>query len=194
MLTVAMSDVTLLIEQIEAGNPTAAAELLPLVYDELRKLAAARLASEQPGHTLSATSLVHEAYIRLVDADARPKWQSCGHFFSAAAEAMRRILVEHARAKKSAKRGGGWQRIELTGIAAAVNASPDRLLALNEALDSLAGDDEPSAQVANLRLFAGMTLDEVAAALGRSRTTVHRQWTWARAWLKREMNDDVLKD
>ena len=189
-----MSDVTLILEQIESGDPTAAAELLPLVYDELRKLAAARLVSEKPGHTLSATSLVHEAYIRLVDSDQQRKWQSCGHFFAAAAEAMRRILVEHARAKKSAKRGGGWQRIELTGIAAAVNASPDRLLSLDEALDSLAGDDEPSAQVAKMRLFAGLTLDEVAAALGRSRTTVHRQWTWARAWLKRAMSEDVLEE
>jgi RNA polymerase sigma factor (TIGR02999 family) len=185
-----MSDVTRILHSIERGDANAAAKLLPLVYEELRKLAAQRMARENPGQTLSATSLVHEAYIRLVDHDQARQWNSRGHFFAAAAEAMRRILVENAREKQSAKRGGDRRRIELTGLAAAVDAQPDRLLDLNDALDRLSADDEQAAEIAKMRLFAGLTLDELAAALSLSRTAVHRQWTYARAWLKRAMSEE----
>jgi RNA polymerase sigma factor (TIGR02999 family) len=189
-----LSEVTRILSQIEAGDPLAAEQLLPLVYDELRKLALDKLLQEKPGQTLQATALVHEAYLRLVDASESQQWNGRGHFFSAAAEAMRRILVENARAKKSAKRGGDWQRIPLTGLAVAADMQPDRLLDLNNALDSLAADDELAAQIAKMRLFAGMTLDELAVSLGLSRTVVHRQWTYARAWLKRAMSDDAVSD
>ncbi len=189
-----MSEVTRILSQIEAGDPLAAEQLLPLVYDELRKLAFVKLVQEKPGQTLQATALVHEAYLRLVDVEESQKWNGRGHFFAAAAEAMRRILVENVRAKKSAKRGGDWQRIQLTGLAAAVDTQPDRLLDLNEALDSLAADDELAARIAKMRLFAGMTLDELAVSLGLSRTVVHRQWTYARAWLKRAMSEDGVSD
>ena len=191
---IGMSDVTRILQSIEEGDLLASQELLPLVYEELRTLAAQRMAREKPGQTLSATSLVHEAYLRLVDVDESQQWNGRGHFFAAAAEAMRRILVENARAKKSAKRGGDWQQIHLSGLAVAVDAQPDRFLDLNEALDSLAVDDEPAARIAQMRLFAGMTLDEVALALGLSRTVVHRQWTYARAWLKRAMSEGAASD
>jgi RNA polymerase sigma factor (TIGR02999 family) len=185
-----MSDVTRILQSIEEGDPRAADDLLPLVYDELRKLASLRMAREKPGQTLSATSLVHEAYLRLVDVEESRQWNGRGHFFAAAAEAMRRILVEHAREKKSAKRGGDRIRIELTGLAAAVDAQPDRLLDLNDALAALADDDEQAARIAKMRLFAGLTFDELALALGLSQTAVHRQWTYARAWLKRAMSEE----
>src|SRR5687768_12947752 len=189
-----MSEVTRILSAIEQGEPHAADQLLPLVYDALRRLAAEKLARERPGQTLQATALVHEAYLRLVDVEESQTWNGRGHFFAAAAEAMRRILVENARAKKSAKRGGDWRRIQLTGLARAAATQSDRLLDLNEALDSLAADDELAAQIAKLRLFAGMTLDELALSLGLSRTVVHRQWTYARAWLKRAMSDDAASD
>lgn len=189
-----MSEVTRILSQIEAGDPLATEQLLPLVYEELRKLAIVKLLQEKPGQTLEATALVHEAYLRLVDGEASQKWNGRGHFFAAAAEAMRRILVENVRAKKSAKRGGDWQRIQLTGLAVACDTQPDRLLDLNEAMDSLAADDELAAQIAKMRLFAGMTLDELALSLGLSRTVVHRQWTYARAWLKRAMSEDAGSD
>ncbi len=189
-----MSDVTRILSQIESGDLSAADRLLPLVYDELRILAAQRMAHEKPGRTFSATSLVHEAYIRLVDGDESQKWNGRGHFFASAAEAMRRILVENARERKSAKRGGDWQRIELTGLAVAADSQPDRLLDLNEALDRLEAEDQPAANIVKMRLFAGMTLDELALSLGLSRTVVHRQWTYARAWLKRELSEDAVQD
>jgi RNA polymerase sigma factor (TIGR02999 family) len=189
-----LSEVTRILSQIEAGDPLATAQLLPLVYDELRKLAFLKLMQEKPGQTLEATALVHEAYLRLVDVEEPQKWNGRGHFFTAAAEAMRRILIENARAKTSAKRGGDWQRIQLAGLAAAADTRPDRLLDLNDALDSLAADDELAARIAKMRLFAGMTLDELAVSLGLSRTVVHRQWTYARAWLKRAMSEDAGAD
>jgi RNA polymerase sigma factor (TIGR02999 family) len=189
-----MADVTRILQSIEQGHLQASQELLPLVYEELRILAGQRMAHEKPGQTLSATSLVHEAYLRLVDVEESQKWNGRGHFFAAAAEAMRRILVENARAKKSAKRGGDWQRIELAGLAVAIETQPDRLLDLNEALDSLETNDDEAAQIAKMRLFAGMTLDELALSLGLSRTVVHRQWTYARAWLKRELSEDSVSD
>jgi RNA polymerase sigma factor (TIGR02999 family) len=178
-----MSDVTRILTQIEAGNPAAAQELLPLVYDELRKLAAARLAREKPGQTLSATSLVHEAYVRLVDNDATLQWHSRGHFFAAAAEAMRRIIVEAARAKKSLKRGGNFERIELSDIARTASGDRLDLLALDEALSEFEQSHPEKAQIIKLRFFAGLSLEEAAQAAGISRATADRHWRYARAWL-----------
>jgi RNA polymerase sigma factor (TIGR02999 family) len=183
-----MSDVTRILTQIEAGNPAAAQELLPLVYDELHKLAAARLAREKPGQTLSATSLVHEAYVRLVDNDATLQWHSRGHFFAAAAEAMRRIIVEAARAKASLKRGGQFERIELSDIARTSSGDRLDLLALDEALAELEQSHPEKAQIVKLRFFAGLSLDESAQAAGISRATADRHWRYARAWLFGRLN------
>ena len=178
-----MSDVTQLLEAAAAGDPRAAADLLPLVYDELRKLAAARLAAEMPGQTLQATALVHEAYVRLVGPDPGKPWNGRGHFFAAAAEAMRRILVESARRKGRAKHGGRVARVELTDAPAAAGDPPDDLLALDEALDALAREDPDKAELVKLRYFAGLTLEEAAACQGVSPATAKRRWTVARAWL-----------
>jgi RNA polymerase sigma factor (TIGR02999 family) len=185
-----MNDVTLILQAIDQGDPHKAYQLLPLVYDELRKLAAQRMAREAPGHTLSATSLVHEAYLRLVDGDQAQHWESRRHFFAAAAEAMRRILVENARRKQALKHGGGLNQQDLADIVIAVARPPDELLALNEALENLAADDSVAAEIAKLRLFAGLTLDDVANMLRLSLTTAHRHWTYARAWLRAELRDD----
>ena len=179
----AMSDVTRILEQIDAGDPSAAERLLPLVYDELRKLAAARLAHEAPGQTLQATALVHDSYVRLVDAERPPQWNSRGHFFAAAAEAMRRILVEQARRKQSLKGGGGLERIELGDIAAPESQSPVDLLDLDEALQRLEQEEPDKAQLVKLRFFAGLPLEEAAQALGVSPATAKRHWVYARAWL-----------
>jgi RNA polymerase sigma factor (TIGR02999 family) len=177
-----MSDVTKILQAIEAGDPKAAAELLPLVYVELRRLAAARLADEKPGQTLQATALVHEAYLRLVgDADAQ--WNSRGHFIAAAAEAMRRILVENARRKKTEKRGGERKRIDLSQAEPLDRADPGALLDLDELLTLLAGEDPEAAAVAKLRVFAGLSVEEAAEALSTSRASAYRQWSYARAWL-----------
>jgi RNA polymerase sigma factor (TIGR02999 family) len=184
-----MADVTRVLEAIEQGDPRAAAQLLPLVYEELRKLAAARMAAERPDHTLTATALVHEAYVRLV-APAEPQaaaWAGRGHFFAAAAEAMRRILVESARRKRAARRGGGRQRLDLDRADPAAPERPDELLALDEALDKLAAKDPVKAELVKLRYFAGLTMDEAAAALGVSVATAHRYWAYARAWLHQEV-------
>ena len=184
---VGMSYVTRVFSQIEAGDPVAAQQLLPLVYDELRKLAAARLAQERPGQTLQATALVHEAYLRLVGAEASPGWDSRGHFFAAAAEGMRRILIDQARRKKSDRRGGDWQRCELSDadrIALPIN---DELLDLDEALTRLAAADPQAAEMVKLRVFAGMSVEEAAAAQGVSPRTAKRNWAYARAWLGREL-------
>ncbi len=184
-----MSDVTRILSVIEQGDPAAAEQLLPLVYDELRKLAAARLAQEKPGQTLQATALVHEAYLRLVDVGTAQSWNSRGHFFAAAAEAMRRILVEQARYKKSAKAGGQLRRVELNGEQL---ASPNRkvdLLALDEALDKLAGHDRRKAELVKLRFFAGLTLREAAAALGVAESTADADWAYAKSWLRVELSD-----
>jgi RNA polymerase sigma factor (TIGR02999 family) len=179
-----MSDVTQILAAIEAGDPKAAAELLPLVYDELRKLAAARLAEEKSEHTLQATALVHEAYVRLVGGTQPRDWNGRGHFFAAAAEAMRRVLVDRARGRARSKRGGDRRRVELTDIPGRADHDPNLLLTLDDALTRLATEDAPAAEVAKLRLFAGLTVEEAATALGVSRATAYRNWTYARAWLQ----------
>jgi RNA polymerase sigma factor (TIGR02999 family) len=184
-----MSRVTQILSAIELGDPRAADELLPLVYDELRALAASRMARESPGDTLQATALVHEAYLRLVDQEQAQHWNSRGHFFAAAAEAMRRILVERARHKRSVKAGGGRRRQELADIEAPA-AEPDvDLLALNEALEKLEDEDKRKAQLVKLRFFAGLTIDEAAEALGISPSTADNDWAYARCWLRLEMQD-----
>jgi RNA polymerase sigma factor (TIGR02999 family) len=178
-----MSDVTRILSQIEQGDPQAAEKLLPLVYDELRKLAAVRLAQEKPGQTLQATALVHEAYVRLVGGDNSQQWDNRGHFFAAAAEAMRRILLNRARDKKRVKRGGERQRVDLDRIEIALNTNDEQLIALDTALTQLAADDPDAARLVNLRFFAGLPLKDVAVSLGLSLRTAERQWAYARAWL-----------
>ena len=185
-----MSDVTKILSAIEDGESTAAAQLLPLVYDELRRLAKQKLANERPGQTLQATALVHEAYLKLVDVERVQNWNSRGHFFAAAAEAMRRILVDNARRKKTHKHGGDWARIEMQDIASVTGPKGDDLLALDAALTKLAEKEPDKASLVELRYFAGLTLEEAAEALGISRTTASRHWTYARVWLYSEMSDD----
>ncbi|MGE0376937.1 MAG: ECF-type sigma factor [Planctomycetaceae bacterium] len=179
-----MTDVTQILHQIESGDPSAAELLLPLVYDELRKLAAAKMASERPDHTLQATALVHEAYVRLVDGNAPQHWGSRSHFFSAAAEAMRRILIEAARRKSSQIAGGDRRRVELGEAEISLNHAPEDLLLLDEALTGLMADDPLAGEIARLRLFAGLSVDEAAENLGMSRRTGFRHWTYARAFLQ----------
>jgi len=181
-----MADVTRILNAIEGGDLQAADTLLPIVYDELRRLAAQKLSREKPGQTLQATALVHEAYIRLVGSED-PGWKHLGHFFGAAAEAMRRILVDQARAKASAKRGGDCQRVDLCEAELADQAPSVDLLALDEALTKLAERDETDAEITKLRYFAGLTEEETGRALGLSARTVRRRWRYARAWLLREM-------
>jgi RNA polymerase sigma factor (TIGR02999 family) len=178
-----MSDVTRILSAIEQGDPHAAEQLLPLVYDELRQLAAQRLAREKPGQTLQATALVHEAYLRLVDVDKARPWNSRGHFFAAAAEAMRRILVERARRRKRRKHGGEWQRVNLDEADLVCLLPADELLSLHEALDRLAELDAVAAELVKVHCFAGLSIEEAAAFLGLPRTTAYRHWTYARAWL-----------
>src|SRR5215813_10601579 len=182
-----MSDVTRILSAIEQGDPSAAEQLLPLVYDELRRLAAQRLAGEGPGHTLQPTGLVHEAYLKLVGPGPQPPWNGRGHFFAAAAEAMRRILVDHARRKHRARRGGGMTRVDLDNLdaieQAAAGRDVDELLALDEALAKLAAADPGKAELVRLRYFAGLTLEQAAEVLGISRATADRHWAFARAWL-----------
>lgn len=179
-----MSEVTRILSQIERGDPTAAEKLLPLVYAELRKLAAARLAQEKAGQTLQATALVHEAYLRLVGpGEDEPVWDNRGHFFAAAAEAMRRILVEAARRKKRLKRGGDLARQELAEAEIAAPEPREDLLALDEALDKLAAADKQAFQLVQLRYFAGLTLAEAAQVMNLSQRSAERLWTYARAWL-----------
>lgn len=180
-----MTEVTRILSAIDQGDPHAAEELLPLIYDELRKLAAAKLAQENPGQTLQATALVHEAYVRLVDVENRQRWDSRGHFFAAAAEAMRRILVEVARHKKSLKRGGDLGRHDLHALQLAHPEPREDVLALDEALTRLAAEDATSAKLVQLRYFAGLSLPEAAEALGISPRTAGRLWSYARAWLRR---------
>ena len=178
-----MSEVTQILSAIERGDPHAANQLLPLVYDELRQLAAQKLAHETPGQTLQPTALVHEAYLRLVGEGAGPHWDSHGHFFAAAAEAMRRILVENARRKQAVKRGGNRARADLDMNQVAVPEVREDLLALDEALDRLAAADPEAARLVQLRYFAGLTLAEAAQVLGVSPRTTDRLWAYARAWL-----------
>ena len=182
-----MTDVTRILLNIKQGNPKAAEQLLPLVYDELRKLAAAKLAQEKPGQTLQATALVHEAYVRLVDVDKAQKWESRGHFFAAAAEAMRRILVDRAREKGCAKRGGKLKRLDIDAVELGTKATPDQLLAIDDALAKLASEDPSAAKLVELRYFAGLTVDEAGKALGMSTATAYRHWNYARAWLHGEL-------
>jgi RNA polymerase sigma factor (TIGR02999 family) len=189
-----MSEVTRLLESIDRGDPQAAGKLLPLVYDELRRLARQKMARERPGMTLGATALVHEAYLRLVGdgESAGPAFDNRGHFFVAAAEAMRRILIDTARRKMRERHGGKLKRVELAddNLAGTVDARPpDELLALDEALTKLAADDAPAAEVAKLRLYAGLSVEEAAAALGISRATAYRHWTYARAALRCSLGD-----
>jgi RNA polymerase sigma factor (TIGR02999 family) len=183
-----MSDVTQILSQIEDGDGQAAEKLLPLVYDELRKLAAAKMAQEKPGQTLQATALVHEAYIRLVDVDKAQHWNSRGHFFGAAAEAMRRILVETARKKASEKRGGQRCRIDIDALEICGDASPTELLAIDEAVSRLAALDGDAGAITKLRYFAGLSVEQAAATLGISSKTAYRQWSYARAWLHNELS------
>jgi RNA polymerase sigma factor (TIGR02999 family) len=184
-----MNDVTRILSAIEHGEPQVAEQLLPLVYDELRKLAAAKLAQEKPGQTLQATALVHDVYIRLVDGHQARRWDSRGHFFAAAAEAMRRILVENARRKASAKRGGGRVRMDLDQCLTLNDERPAQLLSLNEALDRLAAEDPIKANLVKLRCFAGLSHQEAAASLGLPRATADRYWAYAKARLYCEINE-----
>jgi RNA polymerase sigma factor (TIGR02999 family) len=187
-----VSEVTRILLQIEEGNPQAAQQLLPLVYNELRKLAAAKLAEEKPGQTLQATALVHEAYVRLVGGQGpeAARWDHRGHFFVAAAEAMRRILVESARRKKRLRHGGGRRPVELDEELPSIERPIDELLAVHEALDQLAADNDQAAKLVKLHYFAGLSLDEAAGALEISPRTAYRQWAFARAWLFRKLADD----
>jgi RNA polymerase sigma factor (TIGR02999 family) len=183
-----MTDVTRILSAIEEGDAQAAEKLLPLVYEELRKLAAAKMTQEKPGQTLQATGLVHEAYVRLVDGDKAQHWDSRGHFFSAAAEAMRRILVDNARRKAEPRHGGDLRRVDLEDATIQVDGSSDDLLALDEALTLLAQEDPLCVKVVQMRYFAGCTMPEAAKALGLSLRTAERNWTYARIWLHREMS------
>ena len=189
-----MSDVTRILSAIEQGDPQAAEQLLPLVYDELRKLATERMAQEKPGQTLQATALVHEAYVRLVGSPpsqgGEVRWDNRGHFFAAAAEAMRRILLNRARDKGRQKRGGDRQRVDLDQVAVADNASDDQVIAVDEALQRLADQNQPCAELVKLRFFTGLTMEEAAAALGIAPRTAHRYWVFARAWLYDALRPD----
>jgi RNA polymerase sigma factor (TIGR02999 family) len=177
-----MNDVTRILSEVEQGNPHAAAQLLPLVYEELRKLAAQKLAQERPGQTLQATALVHEAYLRLVDPAQPPVYRDRRHFFAAAASAMRRILIDQARRKQTEKHGGGRPRQELPDVAAP--QANDELLSLNQALEQLASEDPVKARLVELRYFAGLTSDQAAEVLGISPSSADRHWAYARAWLQ----------
>jgi RNA polymerase sigma factor (TIGR02999 family) len=182
-----MTDVTHILAAIDQGDPHAAAQLLPLVYDELRKLAAQKLAHEKPGHTLQATALVHEAYLRLVDVDRAEQWNSRGHFFAAAAEAMRRILIEIARRKGGPQAGGQHVRVELSDVLADLQRPDLDLLVISEALDKLQAKDPRAAELVKLRFFAGLTRHQAAEALGVSVATADNDWAYAKGWLKAEI-------
>jgi len=182
-----MSDLTVILNRVEQGDPQAAEELLPLVYEELRKLAAAKMANESAGHTLQPTALVHEAWLRLAGNDAQVQFANRAHFFAAAAEAMRRILVERARRRSAEKRGGDWQRVDLDKVDIAADADDDTLLLVNEALEKLAHEDASAAEIAKLRFFGGLTLEEAGQVLGVTDRTAKRYWAYARAWLYDEI-------
>ncbi len=188
-MIVSVSELTVILQRVDRGDPKAADSLLSLVYEELRKLAAAKMARENPGQTLQATALVHEAWLRL-GGDDQPEWKNRAHFFSAAAEAMRRILIDNARRKQYVRHGGEAQRVTFDGLELAAGMQDEQLLALNEALDRLATHDAGKAQLVKLRFFAGLTTEQTAKTLGISEPTVKRHWAYARAWLFREMNAD----
>lgn len=187
-----MDEITRILSAAEQGDRRAAEQLLPLVYDELRKLAAERLAHESPGQTLQATALVHEAYLRLVAGGSRdsspPSWENRGHFFASAAEAMRRILIDNARRKQAAKHGGEWQRHDLLDVELAIDSTSDDLFAVNEALSRLAAREPIVARLIDLRFFAGLTLEQAAKCLGLSERKAYRHWAFGRAWLRRELD------
>jgi RNA polymerase sigma factor (TIGR02999 family) len=189
-----MSEVTRILAAIEQGDTTAPKQLLPLVYDELRQLAAQRLAREKPGHTLQATALVHEAYLRLMGAEQTPCWNSRGHFFAAAAEAMHRILIDSARRKRAEKHGGGRQRVDLDEAALVTEAPSIDLLALDDALAKLAAAEPVKAELVKLRFFAGLTVAQAAEFLGLSLATAERHWAYARVWLYAELSDATTPD
>ncbi len=182
-----MTDVTRILSAIEQGDPSAAEQLLPLVYDELRKLAAQKMAQEKPGQTLQATALVHEAYVRLVDVEKAQHWDSRGHFFAAAAEAMRRILVENARRKRRARHGGGHARVDLDEDEPPASSSDDLVLTVDQSLAALAEQNAQAAELVKLRYFAGLALPQAAQALGVSPRTADRLWAYAKAWLHAEL-------
>ena len=188
-----MSEVTSILEAAAQGDPRAAEQLLPLLYDELRRLAAARLANEKPGQTLQATALLHEAYLRLLGGSPEQNWNSRGHFFGAAAEAMRRILVESARRKQRLRHGGEFERHDLDCLALATPKTPDDLLALSEALDRLAEANPQAAELVKLRFFAGLTNEQAAAALGVSPRKANQIWTYAKAWLLESLGNEPLE-
>jgi RNA polymerase sigma factor (TIGR02999 family) len=187
----AMTEVTRILDQIQGGDSRAADQLLPLVYDELRKLAAQKIAQEKPGQTLQAPALVHEAYVRLVDVERVQQWNSRGHFFAAAAEAMRRILVEQARRKQRDKHGGGRQKLPLDANLVADNSDAEELLAVNDALDRLAMQDSQAAALVKLRYFSGLSIEEAATAIGIPRSTAYVQWSFARAALRLLLETDA---
>jgi len=182
-----VTELTVILQRMEQGDPHAANELLPLIYDELRKLAAQKMKREAPGQTLQATALVHEAWLRL-GGDEQPAWDNRGHFFAAAAEAMRRILIDNARRKKALRHGGGAQRVNLDAFELAASLPDEQLLALNEALEQLMAHDARKAELVKLRFFAGLTNEQAARVLGVSEPTAKRDWAYARAWLYRQMN------
>lgn len=186
-----MSDVTRILSAIEQGDPHAAEALLPLVYAELRNLAAHKMSQEKPGQTLDATALVHEAYLRLVSSDLSQDWHSRGHFFAAAAEAMRRILIERARGKSCEKRGGGWQRVDFEALDPTVANSPDQLVELDDAIDRLVAIDRVGGELVKMRYFAGLSLEQAGTMLGVSTATAYRHWAYARAWLRTELMKDA---
>ncbi len=185
-----MSDVTQILQAIEQGDPRAAAQLLPLVYDELRKLASQKLAQEKPGQTLQATALVHEAYLRLVEGDQASRWNSRGHFFAAAAEAMRRILVDNARRKRRPKHGGDRRRVELDEACSLADTGAEQVLLVNDALDKLAQEAPAKAAYVKLRFFAGLSAQEAAEALGIARATADRYWAYAKVFIYCALEDD----
>jgi RNA polymerase sigma factor (TIGR02999 family) len=183
-----MSEVTRILSAVEQGDPSAAEQLLPLVYEELRKLAGQKLAQEKPGQTLQPTALVHEAYLRLIGEGEEPHWNGRGHFFAAAAEAMRRILIEQARRKMAGKRGGRWQRIAFEHAEAVAAAPPEELLAVDDALEQLKQSDPVAGNLVQLRYYAGLSVEQAAEVLGVSVATAYRHWTFARAWLHGQLS------
>ena len=187
----AVKDISGILSAAANGDPRATQELFPLVYEELKALARRRVAQEKVGHSLNATALVHEAYVRLVGSDGGPSWQNRGHFFAAAAEAMRRILVESARRKSRIKHGGELQRVELTNLDVEMRAQPETVLAINDALEKFAQEDPLGAELVKLRYFAGLSVEEAGHALSLSRADAYRHWKYARAWLQCELGDST---
>ena len=184
-----MTEVTRILNQIEEGDPTAACQLLPLVYDELKRLAAYKMANERPGQTLQATALVHDAYLRLIDSEKQQTWNSRGHFFAAAAESMRRILVERARKKQRLRHGGGRKRLDLDIVNMADPENYEFLAALDQAIESLNDENATAAQVVKLRFFAGLTIEQTAESLDISVRTANRHWAYAKAWIYQQITD-----